>query len=223
MNSIPRYSVINFDDKVEVFKTNGVITSVRIFDKIYKTIPEEKIVEEFERNNYIRFIYFTLRHRKRENNNSTDEFFYIGQHKTPIKHLIFKYFGSGKIVSRMYKQHPEEFEKCYLMSCNSDDEMNEREHEIISDKLIQIKPYCLNIVEGGSYPNWIKVKNEDEIRRIYSKSSKSIKKYLSEHPERKKQMSENAKLFFKNHPEIIKKISLLKKEYFRNEETRKIS
>ena len=203
MNSIPKYSVINFDDKVEVFKTNGVITSVRIFDKIYKTIPEEKIVEEFERNKHIRFIYLTLVHINRNNGKTIDDFFYVGQHFTRLKSSIFKYHGSGKIIKNIIKKHPGEYEKCYLFICSSKDDMDKKEKMIVNKYLINIKPYCLNLRDGGNQPKWMDYKTKEEIDNIYLKLSDKLKKYC------------------KNHPERLEKSSNFMKEYFKDENKRK--
>jgi len=221
MNIIQKYSVINFDDKVKVFKTNGIITNVKIFDKIYPTIPEETILEELEKNRIVRFIYLSLRHRKHDNDNAVDEFFYIGQHRATSITKVLRYFGSGKIVRAMHREHPEEFEKCYLMICESDDDMNEKEKSIVTEDIINMKPYCLNLVDGGNQVNWIKYKSEEEVKQIYSRASKSMRKYHTKHPEKKYKMRKFWKQYYREHPEMAEEKSKRKKEYYQNKENRK--
>ena len=240
MNSIPKYSVINFDDKIEVFKTNGVITSVRIFDKIYKTIPEEDIIDDFRKNGYTRFIYLTLRHKLRKNSNAIDEFFYIGQHgSNSIKHIT-SYFGSGRILRNIVKVHPNELEKCYLFRCSSKDEMNKIEHEIVDNRLISIKPYCLNLMCGGFSTSWKDGKTKEELRRISENKSKGMRAAIKSNPEwvqrrtksmtetkRSKEYREKAKNFFKNwrdkNPEFDKTVRLKAGRTFSENHTLSVS
>lgn len=185
-------------ENVEIYKENGNIKSVKIFNKVYQTIPEEKILNELKENGIVRFIYLTLRHKKHDNNNTVDEFFYIGQHRATSISKVLKYFGSGKIVKVMYKEHPEEFEKCYLLLCKSNEDMNEKERSIVTKDIINMKPYCLNLVDGGNQVNWMKYKSEDEIRKIYLKSSETIKQYCKDHPNRQEKSSKFMKEYFKD-------------------------
>lgn len=189
MRQIPKYSVINFDDKVKVFKTDGIITSVQIFDKTYKTIPESEILDDLKANGYTRFIYLTLRHKVRKDSNAIDEFFYIGQHGSKSVRHVVDYFGSGTIMRNVVKVHPEELEKCYLFKCASKDEMNEIEHGIVDKRLISIKPYCLNLMCGGFSSSWKDGKTEEELRAISERKSKGMKASIKANPEKfKKQM-----------------------------------
>lgn len=175
------FSTLKIED-VEIYKENNIIKSVKIFDKIIPTISEDEILNEFNKKKYIRFIYLSLRHRKMDDSNATDEFFYIGQRQTNRKDKILSYFGSGTIVHRMYKEHPEEFEKCYLYICNSDDELNKKESELVNEKLIKMKPYCLNLQNGGNQRNWIKYKTIDEIKKHKEKFSMSMKQMYKDNP-----------------------------------------
>ena len=46
------FSTLKIED-VEIYKENGIIKSVKIFDKIHTTIPEKTILEKLEKNGFL--------------------------------------------------------------------------------------------------------------------------------------------------------------------------
>ena len=46
--NVPSFSTLKIED-VEIYKENGIIKLVKIFDKIYPTISEKDIITEYEK------------------------------------------------------------------------------------------------------------------------------------------------------------------------------
>lgn len=72
---------------------------------------------------------------------------YIGQHKT--NDLNDGYLGSGLILGRaIAKYGKENFEKTILYFCNSQEELNEKEKELVNEEFVN-RPDTYNITLGG--------------------------------------------------------------------------
>lgn len=92
--------------------------------------------------------------------------YYIGQHTTT--NLNDNYKGSGKLLLDYYKKYPNDYIKTIICFCESIEELNQREHEIIHPLLDD--PMCLNIQEGGYHCEFT-----EEMRNKMSKSLKGKK------------------------------------------------
>lgn len=89
--------------------------------------------------------------------------YYIGQHTT--NNLNDNYKGSGKLLLDYYKKYPNDYIKSIICFCNSQEELNNREYEIINSYLGD--PMCLNISKGGYHCEFT-----EEMKNKMSKSLK---------------------------------------------------
>ena len=111
--------------------------------------------------------------------------FYFGQHTT--KNLDDGYKGSGKKILNYYKKYPNDYIKEIICFCDSQEELNQREHEIIHPLLDD--PMCLNIAEGGFggniciYTDEHKQKISDTLKEYYKVHQHKLKgrKLSAEH------------------------------------------
>lgn len=71
--------------------------------------------------------------------------FYYGQHTTTD--LNDEYKGSGKKLCDYYKTYPDDYIKEIICFCKDNEELNQKEYEIIHPWLNN--PMCLNLMEGG--------------------------------------------------------------------------
>lgn len=71
--------------------------------------------------------------------------FYYGQHTTT--NLNDEYKGSGKKLCDYYKTYPDDYIKEIICFCKDNEELNQKEYEIIHPWLNN--PMCLNLMEGG--------------------------------------------------------------------------
>lgn len=86
--------------------------------------------------------------------------FYIGKHQTENKND--SYLGSGIALEKAIKKYGRNnFIKEILFECNSEEEMNQKEKEIITDDLIKNKN-CYNIGLGGEGGAMFKGKHHTE-------------------------------------------------------------
>lgn len=163
------------------------------------------------------FLYYTIYQITNHINHKT----YIGKHKTA--YLDDKYFGSGLLLKRAIKKHGKEnFTKDILFISESEEEMNAKEKELVTEEFC-LRDDTYNICEGGqggfSYINREKlntpftaedaananIKRREKIkelfcdpewRRNYSKiRSEALKKHFTTNPGNMqgKKLSEEAK------------------------------
>ena len=79
--------------------------------------------------------------------NITDNKIYIGKHQT--NNLDDGYMGSGKLLKRAINKHGlDKFQKEVLFIFNTEQEMNEKEKEIVTEEFVQRKD-TYNICVGG--------------------------------------------------------------------------
>jgi hypothetical protein len=79
--------------------------------------------------------------------NKLDNKIYVGKHKTEDKND--EYFGSGLLLKRAVKKHGKEyFVKEILIECKSEDEMNQKEMDIV-DEIFISRDDTYNIKLGG--------------------------------------------------------------------------
>ena len=88
--------------------------------------------------------------------NNVNNEIYIGKHQTENKDD--DYMGSGKIIKRAIEKYGiDKFTKEILYECNSLEEMNEKEAEIVDEEFV-VRLDTYNIKLGGQ-GGWDYVKN----------------------------------------------------------------
>ena len=162
---------------------------------------------------------------------------YIGKHKT--KNLEDGYMGSGTLLKRAIEKYGiENFKKEILFECSSDEELFNKERELVNENFVAREDtYNLKVggdggfdyinkngfgrthersINGGNNLAY-RLKTDKEFRESYAKScSRRMKKLFSEHPEK----FANFKYDWtgKHHiEETKKKISLKNKKLFLGE------
>ena len=142
--------------------------------------------------------------------NTINNKIYIGKHKTNDKND--DYMGSGKILNKAIEKYGvDKFKKEILFECNSEEEMNQKEAEIVDDEFVaRLDTY--NIKLGGQggwdyindHTNWngFKYINENGINNksnqymITANRIKNDKEYAKEISEK---ISNGLKLYYKTH------------------------
>lgn len=151
--------------------------------------------------------------------------YYIGKHQT--KNINDSYMGSGKLIQLAIKKYGiENFKKEILYDFDNEEEMNQKEIELVTEDVINDK-CCYNICKGGEGgPHFKNKRHSDETKKklsikckghklsneARSKISKSNKNRIITEETRKK-LSNSAKRSYKN-DNIKIKISNSVKEYF---------
>lgn len=135
--------------------------------------------------------------------------YYIGKHQT--ENLEDGYMGSGKLITRAIKKYGvENFTKEILFIFNSEQEMNDKEKELVTEKLVSDKK-CYNVGIGGEGGPHFKGKKHSEetiaiIRKTshnYTLSDKS-RKMISENSKKRHAYGENIGMWGKKHSEETK-------------------
>ena len=120
--------------------------------------------------------------------NTINNKIYIGKHQTENRED--GYMGSGKLLNRAIQKYGiDKFKKEILFECNSLEEMNEKETEIVDDEFVaRLDTY--NVKLGGQ-GGWDFCNNNSEMQS--KKAKKGWDKYGKEHPLLKasKQFMEN--------------------------------
>lgn len=112
--------------------------------------------------------------------------FYYGKHQT--NNIDDNYKGSGKILQSYYKKYPNDYLKEIICFCNSLDELNNKEIEIIS-KYIGTE-LCLNIQRGGTGGDNYTYLSEDKKKERNKKLSLSMKNRPPMSDETRKKLSD---------------------------------
>ena len=139
--------------------------------------------------------------------------FYVGKHQT--QNLNDDYMGSGKLLKVAIKKYGKSsFEKTILHVFDSEEEMNNKEREIITEEFVA-RPDTYNAGIGGEGgPHFLGKRHTEEtktkISRLGSKHSEETRKKLSEANrkrtlslETRKKLSEKAKT--RTHSEEVRK------------------
>lgn len=135
--------------------------------------------------------------------------YYFGQHRT--NNLNDGYTGSGKIIRNYFKHYEKIEHQTYVKEIiafyDNDDQLNEAEKQLISDKY-KTDELCLNLCEGGgttsgyvfSEETKLKISKANknpsiETRKKMSDATKGNKKWLGKHhsEESKKKIGEKSK------------------------------
>lgn len=138
---------------------------------------------------------------------------YIGKHKT--NDINDKYMGSGKILFEAFKKYGlDNFKKEILFECNTEEEMNQKEKELVNEEFIKrVDTYNIKIGgEGG----WDHCCNNHELQS--KKAKNNWVKYGKNHP----CIIGNKKFWTsmtqKEYSEYIQRISSGVKEYYKTHE-----
>ncbi len=117
--------------------------------------------------------------------------FYVGKHKTENKDD--SYLGSGILIDRAIKKYGKKnFTKEILFECSSEEEMNQKETDIVDEDFIA-RDDTYNVAVGGQGGNltyeqkieglnrgrkalWLRFKNDEEFRKEYSAKRAAIAK-----------------------------------------------
>jgi len=159
--------------------------------------------------------------------NTVNDKIYIGKHQT--ENINDTYFGSGVALERAIKKYGKQFfKKEILFIFNSEDEMNLKEREIVTEAFIARKDNYNKAIGGEGGSNFKGKKHTEETKRKLSEKAKSrifsdeTRKKISDGNRRrvlsektKLKISEKAKLRFQNE-EARKKHSELMKQYYKN-------
>lgn len=148
---------------------------------------------------------------------------YVGQHKTD--NLDDGYMGSGLRIQRAISKYGiDNFEKTILFECSSEEEMNQKEAEIVNEEFIA-REDVYNITLGGigngfSYVNNMGLNNKceqcyiarDKIKadseyaeRFKDAIKKGLAKAKLEHPEKFDIHGEKNPMYGKHHSEETKR------------------
>ena len=153
-------------------------TFIRIKDKYYETIPLHRLVRMKSEDGYYRFLYIQI-------NLATHEF-YIGKVNRKRWKEIVRYQGSGLLFTKKYEKHKDEFIRYYIASCNTQQETEKLEADIV-DEVLLADEKCLNLVSGGGGTNVHPT--SEETKKKHSENMKA-------HPERYHAMMEATKEMF---------------------------
>lgn len=128
---------------------------------------------------------------------SLKDHFYFGQHQT--NNLDDGYKGRGRKVIDYYKKYPNDFKKEIVGFCNTTEELNKLEYDLIHPYLND--PMCLNLIDGGRVNTM-----SEECRNKISTSHKGKQTWMKG----------------KKHTDATKqRISNIIKEMYENDEIRK--
>lgn len=89
--------------------------------------------------------------------------FYFGQHTT--NDLNDNYKGSGRLINDYYKKYPDAYIKEIILFCDTQEELNQAEYDIIKPWLNNTM--CLNLRDGGNQGRF-----SDETKQKLSEASK---------------------------------------------------
>ena len=150
-------------------------TSIKIKNNWFEVIPISKVYRSKNKDGYYRAIYIQI-------NYSTNEY-YIGKVNRKRWSDIKRYQGSGLRFAQKYKAHSSDFCRYYIAICNTAEETEKLESEIVDDILLADEK-CLNLVRGGGGTS--EHINHEEI-------SQQRREYMKNHPEQAKAMINKAK------------------------------
>ncbi len=121
---------------------------------------------------------------------------YIGKHKT--KDLNDGYFGSGKLLKRAIEKYGKEnFTKEILFTFDSEEELNAKEGELVTEDFCLLDSnynLCVGGQGGFSYINRESLRRRDFAMSLEAKQSIShgLKKYFKNNPRTKKEQKTRA-------------------------------
>lgn len=175
---------IQGNDLSLTFNLIGLLTKTRIFikDRWFDVISLSRMVRSrSEHDGYYHFIYIQINTRTGE--------YYIGKVNRKKWGELKRYKGSGLLFQKKYKKHTEEFVQYFIATCETAEETEKLEAELVNSELLQ-DPLCLNLVKGGGGTN----KHNSEERNLH------IREYLLAHPEQYQSMRMKSKELYCSGP-----------------------
>ncbi len=175
---------IQCDDLSTTFILMQLLTKTRIFikDRWFDVISLSRMVRSKSgTDGCYHFVYIQI-------NTSTGEY-YIGKVNRKKWGELRRYKGSGLLFRKKYQKHTEEFVQYFIASCETAEETEKLEAEIVNEGLLK-DPLCLNLVKGGGGTN--KHNSEDRI--------KHIREYILAHPEQYQSMRIKSKELYCSGP-----------------------
>ena len=109
--------------------------------------------------------------------------YYIGKVNRGRWKEVLLYQGSGVLFTKKYNKHSEEFARYYILVCDSAEETEKAEAEIVNADLLR-DPFCLNKATGGGGGSQAPIAEERKKRQS---------EYMKAHPEKYQAMREAAK------------------------------
>ena len=157
-------------------------TRIFIKDRWFDVISLSRMVRSKSKSDgCYHFIYIQI-------NTNTGEY-YIGKVNRKKWTELKRYKGSGLLFQKKYKQHTEEFVQYFIASCETAEETEKLEAQIVNEELLQ-DPLCLNLVRGGGGTN----KHNSQERNAH------IREYLLAHPEQYQAMLSKSKELYQSGP-----------------------
>ena len=137
--------------------------------------------------------------------NLTNNKVYVGKHITCDKND--GYFGSGKLIKRAVEKHGiQNFKKEILFECSNEEEMNQKEKEIVNEKFVKSKnTYNLKIGGDGGF-DFINTKCREKLYQNQKRASEAMHELLQTDEDFRKFYSDQLKKAM-NKPEVKKKMS----------------
>lgn len=111
--------------------------------------------------------------------NLTNNKVYIGKHITYDKND--NYFGSGKLIRKAIAKHGiQNFKKEILFECSNEEEMNQKEKEIVNERFIKSKnTYNLKIGGDGGF-DFINTNCKEKILNNQIKATKKVRELMKD-------------------------------------------
>ncbi len=156
----------------------GPDMKISICGKWFDVIPNYVAIRTKAPDGYYRFLYIQLNHTTGE--------YYIGKVNRKRLSELKRYQGSGVLFKAKYKNHSEEYVRYYFAKCDTAEETERMEADIVNEELLK-DPFCLNLVAGGGGTN-VNPTDRREKQRAYMK----------EHPERYAAMLKAAKELYQS-------------------------
>lgn len=151
--------------------------SIYLNGKKYNCYSDSYIVRHPGTDEKYHLIYIQINYKSNE--------YYIGKVNRKKFRELQRYPGSGIRFINSYKKHKNEFARFYIAICNTDEETERLEREIVNKELLKDE-FILNLVEGGGGNSHSSSEERNE----------KIKKYMIEHPENYKAMMDAAHKLF---------------------------
>jgi hypothetical protein len=160
-----------------IFNKERIAIKNRWFDVLS---PSELVRKRNESDGYYRVIYIQINWESGE--------YYIGKANRPKWSELRRYKGSGIKFKSKFKKHENDFVRYYISKCDTAEETEKLEAEIVNQDLLNDEK-CLNfVVVGGGTTK----------RPSIAEASEKKREYMKNHPEQYKPMLEASKKAFQS-------------------------